>query len=224
MWAEAVGDDSYEFDAFLPYHERAAHLTRPNNELRAPNASYSPPLEPWGANDGPVQVSYPNSANAIDSWVAQGLNELGITPAADFVNGSLMGAQYCGTFIDAKSQTRSTSEASYMRQALLRESNLLFYKSTLAKRLVFNETRAVGVQVETAGSLYTLTAAKEVVLSAGAFRSPQLLMVSGLGPRTTLERFKIPVLQDLPGVGQDMQVRLRSSCSGLGNAVDSSVI
>ena len=204
-WADAVGE-SYTFDNFLPYFERSSRLEPPNNELRSSNASYTPSLTPWGLNDGPIHVSYPNWANAIDSWAQKGLTELGLPVAADFVSGSLMGAQYSGTFLDFESQTRSSSETGYMRQALTRGSSIVFYDSTMAKMVVFNQTKAVGVQVETAGNSYVLSATKEVILSAGAFRSPQLLMVSGVGPESLLKSLDIPVVSDLPGVGQDMQV------------------
>lgn len=76
----------------------------------------------------------------------------------------------------------------------------------MAKKVLFKNTnQASGVRVETLGIPYTLTARKEVILSAGAFQSPQLLMVSGIGPRSTLQKFNIPVIKDLPGVGQNMQ-------------------
>ena len=55
--------------------------------------------------------------------------------------------------------------------------------------------------------IYTLSARKEVVVSAGAFQSPQLLMVSGIGPLETLTKYGIPIVADRPGVGQNMWVR-----------------
>lgn len=75
----------------------------------------------------------------------------------------------------------------------------------MAQKILFNSNKtATGVEVESLGITYTIHAAKEVIVSAGAFHSPQMLMVSGIGPSETLEEFGIPVLSDLSGVGQDM--------------------
>lgn len=90
--------------------------------------------------------------------------------------------------------------------------NLKVFEVTKAKKILFDDNRkAVGVEIT--GSLgsvvslpYTTSARKEVVLSAGAFQSPQLLIVSGIGSVSQLQRLGIPVLQDLPGVGQNMEM------------------
>lgn len=85
------------------------------------------------------------------------------------------------------------------------------YKNSLAQRILFDSRNtAIGVVVTTAGTYgtpsvnYTLTARKEVIISAGAFQSPQLLMVSGIGPRATLQKYGIRCLKDLGGVGQNL--------------------
>jgi choline dehydrogenase len=76
---------------------------------------------------------------------------------------------------------------------------------TQAMQILFDdEKRATSVKVQSAGRNYTLSARNEVIVSAGVMHSPQLLMVSGIGPRTTLEKHNIPVVADLPGVGQNM--------------------
>lgn len=76
---------------------------------------------------------------------------------------------------------------------------------TQAMRILFDDSKcATGVEVQSAGMTWTLNARKEVISSAGVMHSPQLLMVSGVGPKETLEAQKIPVVQDLPGVGQSM--------------------
>jgi choline dehydrogenase len=74
----------------------------------------------------------------------------------------------------------------------------------MALNLLFNGTTAVGVTVVAGGFEYNIMANKEVIISAGPFQSPQLLMVSGIGPKETLGQFNIPVVKDLPGVGQNM--------------------
>jgi len=84
-------------------------------------------------------------------------------------------------------------------------SNLKVYNGTMARRVLFKEqNRASGVLVTTNGEDYVLSARKEVILSAGAFHSPQLLMVSGIGPVSTLKEHGIPIVSELSGVGQNM--------------------
>ncbi|KAF3354218.1 Putative protein disulfide-isomerase [Verticillium dahliae VDG1] len=86
--------------------------------------------------------------------------------------------------------------------------DMTVYTATLARRIVFDGAkRATGVVVSSALALgqYTLRARREVLLSAGAFQSPQLLMVSGVGPRAQLSKLGIPVVADRPGVGQTME-------------------
>lgn len=129
------------------------------------------------------------------------MNEIGIPPAEDFNSGDVLGSQFCTTTIDPKNAVRSSSETSFLDQAQI-NSNLVVYQLTLAKKILFDGNKtAIGVETDIAG---TITATKEVILSAGTFQSPQLLMVSGIGPASTLNDLDIPVISDLPGVGQNM--------------------
>lgn len=124
-----------------------------------------------------------------------------MTEAVDFNSGQLDGYQYCTSTIRPRDQTRSTSESSFLASPAPKK--LKVYKKTLAKRILFdNNKNAIGVQVSPSR---TLMASKEVIISAGVFQSPQLLMVSGIGPRDHLQQHNITVLSDLPGVGQNMQ-------------------
>ena len=203
QWARQLGDASYEYNALRKYFRRSAHYTPANNAVRAPNASYNYAGTAFSAN-GPLQVTLPNYANPVSSYMLKGLSEIGVPPASDFVSGTLSGASYMMQSIDAKDFTRSSSETSYLRLDL-EQTGLIIYHNTLAKKILFNGKRASGVLVNTSGLAYTLEAKKEVILSAGAFQSPQLLQVSGVGAREELSRFGIPVVHDLPGVGQNLQ-------------------
>ena len=97
-----------------------------------------------------------------------------------------------------------------LQEALQLNENLVVYNNTLAKKIVFDDTKtATGVIVETSGVgsgsiTYIIKATNEVIVSSGAFRSPQLLMVSGVGPAATLQSNDIEVLAERPGVGQNM--------------------
>jgi len=83
--------------------------------------------------------------------------------------------------------------------------NLTLLADTLARRVLFDGIRATGVEVESAEGEISTVSAREVVLSAGAVGSPHLLMLSGVGPRDQLDPLGIPVVRDLPGVGQNLQ-------------------
>lgn len=150
---------------------------------------------------GPLQVSYPNYASSFSTYVLPAFSEIGIPTAPDFNSGDLLGAQYAAVTIDPYDATRSSSQTSFLRQAQNR-SNLNVFDLTMAKKVIFDDNkRATGVEVDTGD---TIMARREVILSAGAFQSPQLLMVSGVGPAQMLRQFNIPVVADRPGVGQNM--------------------
>jgi choline dehydrogenase len=136
-----------------------------------------------------------------------GFNEIGISTVDDFNSGSLMGCQYCATTIDPASESRDSSQTSFLNSAASEGlTNLKVFSLSMAKKILFDESNTVtGVVVESNLISYTIKATKEVIVSAGSFHSPQLLMVSGVGPSEQLEKFNIPVLADRPGVGQNMQ-------------------
>ncbi|KAK4640614.1 hypothetical protein QC761_601080 [Podospora bellae-mahoneyi] len=208
-WADAVGDESYSWEALQPHFKRSVSFTPPREDLRFKNASAEFNINAFSTTGGgPLQVSYANYANSFSTWMEPALNEIGIGPTQDFNSGSLMGAQYCASTIRPETQTRDSSQTSFLREASGRR-NLKVYMTTLAKKIVFDEKkRATGVVVESRpfGLFeYTLKAKREVIVSAGAFQSPQLLMVSGVGPRVELAKHKIPLIADRPGVGQGMQ-------------------
>ncbi|KAL5316151.1 hypothetical protein ACEPPN_017029 [Leptodophora sp. 'Broadleaf-Isolate-01'] len=124
-------------------------------------------------------------------------------------SGSLLGfAQYPAT-LHPDAQIRDSSETSF-GQAVILSTSLQIYVRTLAKRILFTGTVATGVTVDTAGAVYTLSARKEVILAAGSFRSPQLLMVSGIGTQDTLKSLNIPVIVNLPGVGQNTWLSVKA--------------
>lgn len=148
-------------------------------------------------------MAYTNYVSSLSTLFKSAIEKLGITSIKGFNSGSLLGNSYCTSTLSPSDQTRSTSTA-YIDSAL-DLSNLKVYTQTLAQKVIFNGNKtATGVQVSSLGIDYTIHAAKEVILSAGAFQSPQLLMVSGVGPSDTLSGLGINVVSDLPGVGQNM--------------------
>ncbi|KAE9968319.1 hypothetical protein BLS_005913 [Venturia inaequalis] len=206
MWAKQIGDDSYSWENFLPHYQKSVNFTAPTkNSPRAANATVRYRAEAFPPRSGPLRVSYANYGGPFSSWIQGSLNEIGIPSVDDFNSGSLMGAQYCSSTIDPVYQTRESSETSFLAAAKGRK-NLRVFSKTLAKKILFDARKqATGVEVVSSFVPFTISAKREVIVSAGAFQSPQLLMVSGIGPKATLNQFKIPVLSDLPAVGQGME-------------------
>lgn len=223
MWADNLEDQPYTFQNLLPYFKKSVRFQPPNNGIRAVNSTPKYDNSSFSATGGPLGVSFPNFANAYSSWAKLALNELGLEESLGFTSGSLLGYRYTTQSLDRDTQTRSSSESSFLQTALQTTSNLNVYKSTLAKKIIFNsDQHATGVLVNTAGVEYVLSATKgrdreysffpvlfrQCIESHKAkFRSPQLLIVSGIGPTGQLDPLNISVLANRPGVGQNMWVR-----------------
>lgn len=209
MWADQVGDDSYTWENWLPFFKKSVQFSGPSTNPRPANATTFNDISAFATNaseEGPVQVAYPYQTNAISSWVDKALERMGFPEAQGFSNGNLLGRSYITHTIHPKTRRRDTASTSYLQRALRTSNNLNVITHTLVKRVLFDEEkRATGVIVNTGGFEWQIGTRKEVILSAGVMRSPQLLMISGIGPRETLEKLNIPVLSDLPGVGQNMQ-------------------
>ncbi|CAN8100946.1 unnamed protein product [Discula destructiva] len=202
MWADAVDDQSYTWDNMLQWYKKSVHFTPPNTSLRAPNATAMYTESAFDASAGPLQVSYANYAGPFSSYIQSSLDEIGVPVTQDFNSGSLMGSQYCSSTINPTNANRDSSQTSFLNNATQDRPNLHVMKSTMVSKVLFDSSkRATGVTL-TSGD--TIKANKEVILSAGAFNTPQVLMLSGIGPAATLSQFGIPIIADRPGVGQNM--------------------
>lgn len=208
QWADAVGDQSYTFDKFLPYFEKSLTFTPPAASLRPTNATPEYDATKVGTGNGPLSVTFGHYAQAFSSWAQLAFKQLGINPIKGFTSGNILGSSYQLLTMDGQRFTRDSSETSFLRKNGLPRPNLIVYQSTLAKRIIFDNTKtATAVEIDIGnlgGVTFKLSASKEIVISAGAFQSPQLLMVSGIGPAAALQKNNIPVISDLSGVGQNM--------------------
>ena len=132
------------------------------------------------------------------------MHAVGIKDAGDFDNGSILGSQYMKTTIDASLQQRASSESAYL-SAFDDLPNLTIFTHTSGSKVLFDKyKKATGVVAENTGIPFTLKVKNEVILSGGAFHSPQLLMLSGVGPSEVLKDFDIPIVHNNPHVGQNL--------------------
>ncbi|KAI0906309.1 putative glucose-methanol-choline oxidoreductase [Ustulina deusta] len=205
QWADAVDDQSYSMNNFLPFFEKSLNFTPPDMNIRPSNSTPEYNQSSVGNGNGPLSVTYPNFATAFGTWATEAFKQIGIPGINGFLSGKLLGNAWTTSTVNAETMYRESSETSFLRAAL-GHPDYTIYTLTMAKKIVFDESKtATGVIVDTEGFDYLLSARKEVIVAAGVFGSPQLLLVSGIGPTKDLSSLNIPVVADRPGVGQGMQ-------------------
>ncbi|MEO0682955.1 MAG: GMC family oxidoreductase N-terminal domain-containing protein [Pseudomonadota bacterium] len=164
---------------------------------------------PLHGKGGPLNVMEQRDPNPLSKALVQAAEEQGYPLNDDFNDGVQEGF---GMYqVTQRGGMRGSAAVSYLHPAMERE-NLTVLTLALTRRVVIEGGRAVGVEVEVAGEAGPETrverAAREVILSAGAYGSPHILMLSGVGPRAQLEAQGIEVLRDMPGVGANLQDHL----------------
>ena len=202
-WADHVGDQSYTWENMMPFMKRVVDFS--TNAARRP-ANATPLYDPqvFSPTGGPLKLSYPAWVNPVAKYGPNAFRSLGLREVPGFTNGDLQGWGWYQWTIDPSTGLRSSSESSYLAQAFERPG-LTTYINSQVTSIISKNGSAIGVKVENYGRRpFTISARKEVIVSAGPWHSPQLLMVSGIGPKETLQKFDIPVISDLPGVGQNM--------------------
>jgi len=184
-WADIAGHNGYTWDNMLPFFIKSSRLTPPNwTKRNTTNATFTYDSSVFcsGAASacGPLQVSYSNWVDPTNTWFAVALQAIGLAKSTiGFNSGVLSGGAYTTETVNPVDATRSSSESSYMAWAL-QQTSLKVYNRTLASKILVNSLgKAAGVSVKTGTTSYILSARKEVILSAGVFHSPQLLMLSG---------------------------------------------
>jgi choline dehydrogenase len=182
-----LGNTGWSFDDVLPYFKRSEH------QVRGADAFHG--------TGGPLCVSdvehHPICEAFIESAVALGF------PRNDDFNGAAQdGVGWHQT--TTRNGRRCSTAVGYLRPAMSR-ANLRVVTDALAERIVFDGRRATGVAFRQNGAARIARARREVVLCGGAVNSPQLLMLSGVGPAAHLAEFGIPVVADIAGVGQSLQ-------------------
>ena len=156
-------------------------------------------------DSGYLSVSDLRHVNPLSRTFVKAANEVGLAEVKDFNSKQREGlGLYQVTQVDGE---RCSTAKGYLRAANDRP-NLCIITNALVERIVIENARATGVQVKVNNNTIALSAKKEVLLSAGAINSPQLLMLSGIGPAKHLSELGIVTKFDLPGVGQNLQDHL----------------
>jgi choline dehydrogenase len=186
---EQLGNKGWGWKNVLPYFKKSEHNERIRDEFHG--------------QGGPLSVADPGEPHPLTKAFLEAAVLLGLEPNPDF-----NGVRHQGIGLlqmTQKNGVRWSAADAWLRPALTR-SNLTVATQARATRLLFKGDKAAGVEFMQGEFLTRVEeASREVILSCGAISSPQLLMISGLGPAAHLKEFGIAVKVDLPGVGQNLQ-------------------
>jgi choline dehydrogenase len=156
----------------------------------------------WRGAGGPIHIRRPRDPHPTAPAFLDAAREMGM-PILDDVNGPMVpGAGYIN--MNIADGTRVSAVGAFLRPALARQNLTLLLNTTVVK-LNFKGTRCIGVKTLTDGAAKDIAADKEVILAAGAINSPKLLMLSGVGEAKSLRKLAIDVVENLPGVGENLQ-------------------
>ncbi|KAI0508763.1 hypothetical protein F5B22DRAFT_658898 [Xylaria bambusicola] len=181
------------------------NFTKPDSAFAAQaNISWDDSVR---GTSGPVQYSYPNYFYPGSSNWWNAAKSIGLPVVKDPEAGNNLGIFWVPSVLDATTMTRSDARINHYENVRVSRSNYHILASTTISKVLFSQTRAVGVEyIPSAGGRGNkVYASKEVILAAGGVHTPQVLQLSGIGPQALLNKFGIPVIQDLPGVGQNLQ-------------------
>lgn len=190
-WAQ-LGNAGWDWNSVLPYFIKSEHNSRGASETHG--------------GSGPLWSSDIVDKNELMEAIIRGAGELGVPRTNDFNGGDQEGVGYFQLF--THNGWRISSAVAYLKPAKGR-SNLRIETDAQATGLIMQGKRAVGVRYVQNGVVKEARAAREVILSAGALQSPQLLQLSGIGPASLLQGHGIEVVHDLPGVGRNLQDHLQ---------------
>lgn len=186
------GNHGWGYDDVLPFFRKAEDQQRGADDFH-------------GAG-GPLPVSDLGHPDPLSRAFITAAVEAGLPENPDFNGASQEGAGFFQT--TTRHGRRASAAVAYLGSAKGR-NNLRVETSALAQRIVFDGRRADAVEYRQAGTLKRARARKEVLVSGGAFNSPQLLQLSGVGPAELLRKHGIDVVLDAPGVGHDLQDHLQ---------------
>ncbi|KAK0368936.1 GMC oxidoreductase [Colletotrichum paranaense] len=204
---ESLGATGWNWDSLLPYFKKNEKFTPPKADI----------VSEWGVQvddaahgtDGLMQVTYSPFFWPTTKFMIDAVKELGITVAKDQANGSPIGGYFCPHNQDPTSSTRSSAREAYYDNFTGRKNLHLLTGRQVTKVVTSGSGDAIkATGVEFAASkgaqAQTATAAKEVILAAGALHSPQILQVSGIGDPALHTSINVPTVVDLPAVGQNL--------------------
>lgn len=184
----SLGNQGWSYEEVLPYFKALEHQERGANDYHGIN--------------GPLNVADSVSKPAINEDFIQSAIAAGYPANEDFNGAEQEGIGYFQ--VTQKDGLRHSAAKAFLTPNLHRK-NLTVITQTQVEKILIEDNAATGVSYKHKGTLNTVIANNEVILSAGAINSPQILMLSGVGPKSELEKHNIPLIHELEGVGKNLQ-------------------
>ncbi|MGK0371051.1 MAG: choline dehydrogenase-like flavoprotein [Glaciecola sp.] len=188
---QSQGAKGWDWDSVLPY------FLKSENNQRGPSE--------YHGDKGPLGVSDLRHKDVLSESFVKAASEVGEKTVDDFNGPEREGLGFYQ--VTQQGGQRSSTAKAYLNDALSRP-NLTVITEALVEKVILENKVAKGVKLSINGQFFTLCANKEVIVSSGAINSPQILMLSGIGPKQHLAEHGIDCVADLPGVGQNLQDHL----------------
>ncbi|MGF9757520.1 GMC family oxidoreductase N-terminal domain-containing protein [Microvirga sp. 0TCS3.31] len=189
-WDKALGGAGWSYRDLLPYFIRQES----NDHLG----------EPYHGVSGPLKVSHLGQHSAMSRAFVQAMQARGIPYTADFNGAQQYGVGFMQHTIDWAARRRCSAVDAFLGP-VLSNPKLTLETETTVTRTLLEKGRVTGVELQGRGERTAVFADAEVILAAGTYMTPKLLMLSGIGPSDELSRHGIGIEADLPGVGRDLQ-------------------
>lgn len=189
---EALGNKDWSYKDVLPYFKKSEDQERGESEYHGVG--------------GPLKVSDLRLRRPIADFFIKAATQIGIPINEDYNGAKQEGVGYFQQ--TAHKGFRWSTAKGFLRPARKR-SNLKVITRAQTHQVLFEGDRAVGVEYQKGKKLVLVKASKEVILSSGSIGSPQILQLSGVGSSKLMDHFGIPLVKDLPGVGQNLQDHLQ---------------
>ncbi|PWY96131.1 alcohol oxidase [Aspergillus sclerotioniger CBS 115572] len=206
---QTIGNEGWTWDSLLPYYLKSENLTAPTASQRAEGATYDADVN---GEDGPLSVGWPDiPVNNLTTLLNETFEGLGVPWTEDVNGGKMRGLNVFPSTINYTAYVREDAARAYYWPIESRP-NLHLLLDTFVNRLVWSDETsegditAAGVEITSAnGTVSVIDVSQEVIVSAGALKSPAILELSGIGNPAILDKYNITVKVDLPTVGENLQ-------------------
>lgn len=188
-----LGNEGWSYDDLLPLFKKSE--------------DFSGGADAYRSVGGPLRVVVHDKPTPVSECFFDAASEIGFTNKGrgfDYNGAEQTGSPFYYQSNKTREHTRASTAVAFLKPALSRP-NLTVRSYAQATRLLFKGTRVIGVEYLQGGQPATVACDQEVIVCGGAYESPKLLMLSGVGPAATLKAHGITALVDLPGVGQNLQ-------------------